>query len=245
MRNIRLLIADHSEKFVNDVKSFLGRMPGIDVVGYYRNGDQTVKFISEKAPDAVLLGLVLDGLDGLSILKWFKGKARAPAFIVCTEFTNEVCIHRASQYGACYFLCKPVARHVLYDAIVDSVNAMGLDLTNEVPTIAEVTKSTDEMISNFLASSGIPKQSSGYRYLCDAAAIVGKNPSILSALTKLLYPEIARMNKSTPARVERNIRSAIFHAYRHNNLQINGSRPTNREFIQMLTDQMNESTSSI
>jgi len=88
-----------------------------------------------------------------------------------------------------------------------------------------------------LAASGIPRQSFGYRYLCDAVAIVRRNPASLSAITKLLYPEIARINASTPARVERDIRSAIFYAHRHFDLQINGSRPTNREFIQLLTDQ--------
>lgn len=235
MRNIRLLIADHNEGFANDVASFMGKMPEIDVVGFRRNGDETVKFIAENAPDAVLLELILDGLDGISVLKSFSGHPRAPVFIICTEFCNEVGIRRARQYGACCFLCKPVSAQALYDAIVECVKVQGDALIAE-----ETAKSQSECacttIKSFLAESGIPKQSYGYRYLCDAVTIAQQNPASLTAITKQLYPEIARINASTPARVERDIRSAIRYAHQHFNLRINGTRPTNREFIQILTD---------
>ncbi len=237
MQEIRLLIADHNERFAQDVKSFLGRMPGIDIVGFRRNGDEAIQFIEENAPDAVLLELILDGLDGISVLKTYAGRPRAPAFIICTEFCNEICIRRARQYGACCFLCKPVARQALYDAIVESVHVMGRALTGEESAKPEPEKNNGPSVTEFLAASGIPKQSIGYRYICDAVAIAVQNPSSLTSITKLLYPEIARINASTPARVERDIRSAIFYAHQHFNLQINGSRPTNREFIQLAADQ--------
>jgi two-component system response regulator (stage 0 sporulation protein A) len=245
MRNIRLLIADHNEGFANDVASFLGRMPGIDIAGFRKSGDETVNFINENAPDAVLLELILDGLDGISVLKTFTGRPRAPAFIVCTEFGNEVCIRRAHQYGACCFLCKPVSRQALYDAIVESVNVMGRALMSDESAKPEPPRGANVAIKAFLAASGIPRQSFGYRYLCDAAAIARQNPASLSAITKLLYPEIARINASTPARVERDIRTAIYYAYQHFNLQVNGSRPTNREFIQLMTDQAHDQPNSI
>lgn len=245
MRNIRLLIADHNEEFANDVSTFLGRMPGIETVGFCKNGDETVNIIGENAPDAVLLELILDGLDGISVLKTFASRPRAPAFIVCTEFCNEVSIRRARQYGACCFLCKPVSRQALYDAIVESVNAMGRALMDDENPKVEPSRGAVAAIKSFLAASGIPRQSFGYRYLCDAAAIARRNPESLSAVTKLLYPEIARINASTPARVERDIRSAIFYAHQHFNLQIHGSRPTNREFIQLLADQVPDLPNSI
>ena len=69
VRDINLFIADHSELFASDVRSFLGRMPGIRIVGFEQNGERAVAFIQEHHPDAVLLELVLDGLDGISVLK--------------------------------------------------------------------------------------------------------------------------------------------------------------------------------
>lgn len=236
MPNIRVLIVDHNEGFASDVASFLGGTPGIEVIGFCKNGDETVQFIAETAPDVVLLELIINGLDGISVLKAFAGMPRAPAFIICTSFCSEVCIRRARQYGACYFLCKPIARQALYDAIVESSNTMESALITDEDPKTEPPKSANETIKSFLAASGIPRQSIGYRYLCDAATITQQNPAILSAITKHLYPEIARINASTPTRVERDIRSAIYYAYQHFNLRVNGSRPTNREFIQLLAD---------
>lgn len=245
MRNIRLLIADHNERFAKDVAAFLREMAGIDVIGFCRRGDEIVEFIEKNAPAAVLLELILDGLDGFSVLKSFQGNPRAPSFIVCTEFCNEVCIRRARQWGASGFLSKPISRLALYDTIVESVNVMGRALTDCTNPIPPPAKEPGADIRALLTSSGIPKQSYGYRYLCDAVSIASQNPASLSAITKNLYPEIARINASTPARVERDIRTAISYAHQHFDLKINGSRPTNREFIQLLTDHARADISSI
>ncbi|MGI6239090.1 MAG: sporulation initiation factor Spo0A C-terminal domain-containing protein, partial [Christensenellales bacterium] len=168
-----------------------------------------------------------------------------PACIVCTEFFNEVCIRRARQFGASSFLCKPVRRQSLYDAIIESVNAMGDALMECDIPIVEPRKARATAIADYLAARGIPRQSYGFRFLCDAVTISRQNPGALTAVTKSLYPEIARINESTPARVERDIRSAILHAYRHSNLRVNGARPTNREFIQLLADQSFDSVELI
>ena len=50
-------------------------------------------------------------------------------------------------------------------------------------------------------------------------------------MTKQLYPELARIFGSTAARVERNIRTAIFHAHAKGMLKPFSKRPTNKELI--------------
>jgi DNA-binding NarL/FixJ family response regulator len=131
MKDIMLLIADHSERFASDVKAYLEHMPGIHVVGVCGKGEDAVEFIKSNHPDAVLLELILGGLDGISVLKIFCGMPSPPVFIVCTEFCNEVSIRRARQYGASCFLSKPVSRQALYDAIVESVNSIAHSLLEE------------------------------------------------------------------------------------------------------------------
>jgi DNA-binding NarL/FixJ family response regulator len=162
MQDIRLLIADHNERFANDVKQYLGRMPGIQVVGVCSGGEETVKFIKENHPDAVLLELVLGGIDGSLVLKTFCQMPKSPVFIVCTDFCNEVSIRRAFKYGASSFLCKPVTRQSIYDAIVTSVNSLAHSKVTVEHPLIEPQQTIRSAIAAFLSERGIPRQSAGY-----------------------------------------------------------------------------------
>ena len=73
---------------------------------------------------------------------------------------------------------------------------------------------------------------------------------VINAVTKVLYPEVARRYNTTPSRVERAIRHAIEVAWDRGNVEvleqyfgytINSSRgkPTNSEFIAMIADKIN------
>lgn len=65
----------------------------------------------------------------------------------------------------------------------------------------------------FVRSLGIRPNLSGYRFLICAVRLVLCDPSLLSALTRRLYPAVARIFRVNPAAVERGIRSAIESAY--------------------------------
>ncbi|HYE12599.1 MAG TPA: sporulation initiation factor Spo0A C-terminal domain-containing protein, partial [Patescibacteria group bacterium] len=79
--------------------------------------------------------------------------------------------------------------------------------------------------------------------------IVFENVDILSAVTKELYPAIAKKNNTTPTRVERAIRHAIEVAWNRGEIDtINGlfgytvhnnkGKPTNSEFIALIADKL-------
>ena len=56
----------------------------------------------------------------------------------------------------------------------------------------------------------------GYSYLITAIVLGKRNPYLLSSMTNLLYSAVAEIYHTTPNAVERNIRSAIESAARHN-----------------------------
>ena len=72
---------------------------------------------------------------------------------------------------------------------------------------------------------------------------------MLSAVTKLLYPTVAKQFKTTPSRVERAIRHAVEVAWSRGDVEVLNSyfgftvnaqkgKPTNSEFIAMLADKI-------
>lgn len=72
---------------------------------------------------------------------------------------------------------------------------------------------------------------------------------MLASVTKLLYPSVAKMYNTTPSRVERAIRHAIEVAWDRGDVDVLSSyfgytiqsereKPTNSEFIAMISDKL-------
>src|SRR5699024_2819766 len=104
-------------------------------------------------------------------------------------------------------------------------------------------------ITEILHEVGIPAHIKGYMYLRTAILTTYYNIEILGQVTKVLYPDIARMYNTTSSRVERAIRHAIEVAWNRGNTDaiddIFGytvsavkAKPTNSEFIAMIADKL-------
>ena len=109
--------------------------------------------------------------------------------------------------------------------------------------------SLDKQISKIFVSIGIPPHIKGYQYLRTAIKTCVKDTSIISSITKRLYPDVAKEYDSTPSKVERAIRHAIEVCWNRGKIDsinnIFGSqvftkndRPTNGEFIALLADKL-------
>ncbi|MDI6602177.1 MAG: sporulation initiation factor Spo0A C-terminal domain-containing protein, partial [Thermoanaerobacteraceae bacterium] len=96
---------------------------------------------------------------------------------------------------------------------------------------------------------GVPAHIKGYVYLRDAIMMVINNMDLLGAVTKELYPAIAKKYNTTSSRVERAIRHAIEVAWGRGKLetidnifgytiQNDKGKPTNSEFIAMIADKL-------
>lgn len=94
---------------------------------------------------------------------------------------------------------------------------------------------------------GIPAHIKGYHYLRDAIMMAVEDMDVLNAITKILYPTVAKKYRTTSSRVERAIRHAIEVAWSRGKLDIlddlfgytvsNGKgKPTNSEFIALVSD---------
>lgn len=87
----------------------------------------------------------------------------------------------------------------------------------------------------------------GYHYLRDAIILSGKDMEVVSSVTKLLYPTIAKHFKTTDQKVERAIRNAIEVSWSRGNVETfekifgysvasGRTRPTNSEYIARIAD---------
>ena len=96
---------------------------------------------------------------------------------------------------------------------------------------------------------GVPAHIKGYQYLREAIILTVENMDVINAVTKVLYPEVAKRFGTTPSRVERAIRHAIEVAWSRGRVEslnrafgcrvaIPEDKPTNGEFIALIADKL-------
>ena len=115
------------------------------------------------------------------------------------------------------------------------------DLTKRVELERYVTK--------IMLDLGVPAHLKGYHYMREAILISESDMEAVSSVTKLLYPEIARIYKTTSQKVERAIRNAIEVSWSRGNSasmeelfgyshETGKGRPTNSEYIARIADKI-------
>lgn len=107
----------------------------------------------------------------------------------------------------------------------------------------------ERYITDIMLDIGVPAHLKGYHYLRDAILLSGKDMEVVSSVTKLLYPTIAKHFKTTDQKVERAIRNAIEVSWQRGNAetfekmfgysaQTGRTRPTNSEYIARIADKV-------
>ena len=67
----------------------------------------------------------------------------------------------------------------------------------------------EERCTRMLLETGVPANLQGFRYLRTTIAKVIEDPELLNAVTKKLYPTIAKIYSVAPTVIERSIRHSI------------------------------------
>ena len=101
----------------------------------------------------------------------------------------------------------------------------------------------DREIELLIRSLGINATYRGYRYLCYGIKLCLEDEDYLLCISKLLYPEIARIFHTSSSSVERDIRTVIRVCWERGNLTLLQEialhpiliRPTSSEFLDILT----------
>ena len=232
----KILLADNSEEFRLLLRRTLEDTGEFQVVGDTGDGDEAWELIQKTKPDVVVMDMILPGLDGMSLLQRVPKEIRC---IVLSAFCSQNMVQELTRMGAWYFIPKPAHMDSLLDRIRQATHDSSV---LSLPTLeAEVTAILHEV--------GVPAHIKGYQYVREAIIIVVQNMDAINAVTKVLYPEVAKRFNTTPSRVERAIRHAIevawdrgdvdtlnsYFGYTIHNLR---GKPTNSEFIAMISDKI-------
>lgn len=267
MENVNVVIVDDNPMILNTLDEVISSEAGLSVIGRADNGKDAIDMIKDTQPDVVLLDLVMPQMDGITVVENIKKKTsmlKNPAFIILSAVGGEQMTEEAFQAGANYFLMKPFDKDILVNKIrrigkrpVRPVPGKVLEAPLKAATPEEAAMNREEYMKEHLETDitkmrhelGIPAHIKGYQYLRDAISMVVRDREMMEAVTKILYPEIAKKNYTSSSRVERAIRHAIEVAWGRGSLEVidelfgytistGKGKPTNSEFIALIADKI-------
>ena len=258
---IKVVIIEDNAIISQMINDLLSEQDDIEVVQTCSNGIDGMNAIDKTNPDVVILDIIMPECDGFTVIKTEKLKHPECKFIVLSSLNQDEFVTKALQAGASYYMMKPFQKSVLMERIYDVCKTKSelkcYQETQKSTKIDEKPVSNDEKeqkllnvkLSNLLMTVGIPANAQGYQYLRSAIILVFQHPDYTNAITKQLYPIVAKQFDTTPARVERSIRHAIEIAWNRGKIdKINGvfgielfgkyDKPTNGELIALMADKL-------
>lgn len=239
---IRVLLADKSEHFGVPCAEVL-RSHGLQVQLTEKDGRELLDTLEKTSPDVVVMDLFLPHLDAIGVMKGAAKLNPRPRFMVMSNFDKPALEQEAMAAGADYYFLKPFDLHEMSNWIVTLCSRK-----NDTRAVRSASSGTLEMqVTEIIHQIGVPAHIKGYQYLRDAILMAIEDEDIINAVTKRLYPAVAKRHGTTSSRVERAIRHAIEVAWDRGDVDVLNSyfgytihtsrgKPTNSEFIAMISD---------
>lgn len=250
MKNqLKVLITEERNEFgISCVKAL--EKHGCNVTVTAKDGNYVITGVEKYNPDVLIIEAFMPGCDALGVLeKLNKLSVKKPLVCVISGVANSDFEQQILSAGADYYFIKPVDADVIADRVMllSSVNIKNTvhDLNGSKNSDAQL----EVTVSEIMHQIGVPAHIKGYQYLREAIILSINNNEMMNSVTKVLYPTVAKSFNTTASRVERAIRHAIevawdrgdvdvLSAYFGYTIQNTRGKPTNSEFIAMISDKL-------
>ena len=248
-KKLKVLIADNSNQFATQCQKEL-ETQGYEVSTMENDGAKVFDAIAKQKFDVILMDVFMTNEDAVDVLEYYQTHTvEKPIIAVLSTISSEELEKQTMSLGADYFFIKPISPAQVAKRIT-RLTAWKNEHKAEIQKgRAMFEQDMDVVISDIMRQIGVPAHIKGYHYLRTAIKYCLDDSEMLSSVTKILYPSVAKKYKTTSSRVERAIRHAIEVAWDRGDVDVLNSyfgytihndrgKPTNSEFIAMISDKL-------
>ena len=210
------------------------RANGFEVETVRKDGAQILRLFRQGSrPDVLIMDAFMQGTDAIGVLGGLADMhlEPRPLVFVTASNANPRLEQEITQSGADYYFIKPFDTQMLAQRI-KQLTGLSAPAQGNIVAFSAQDNSLEVTVSEIMRRIGVPAHIKGYQ-----------------SVTKLLYPTVAKTFKTTPSRVERAIRHAIevawdrgdvdvLNSYFGYTIQNSRGKPTNSEFIAMISDKL-------
>lgn len=243
-KQIKIIISSEDGEWSREPSRKLSEH-GAAVTFINRDGIKLLEKIKAEKPQIVLMDINMPGLDALGVIRAVEREVdEKPQYIVTASCATPTMEQEIVSAGVAYFVMSPYDKNEMVNRIISLFAKHGKHFSTQ-PTNAGLRVQVTEILHEI----GVPAHIKGYHYLRDSIIMAIENPEIINAVTKQLYPSVAKQYSTTSSRVERAIRHAIEVAWDRGDVDVLNSyfgytihngrgKPTNSEFIAMIADKL-------
>lgn len=243
--NLKVLLTGEGSEFGKNCANVL-RTYGCDVILVQKDGKALLSRIESTGADVVVMDAFMSNLDALGVINELKEKETKPLLMVMSSADNQRFEQELLSAGADYYFLKPFDIQMLAQRINQLT---GWSKSQGDVSKLQETNDLQMTVSEIMHQIGVPAHIKGYQYLREAIVLSINDREMMSSVTKVLYPTVAKMYSTTSSRVERAIRHAIEVAWDRGDVDVLSSyfgytiqntrgKPTNSEFIAMISDKL-------
>ena len=240
----RVLLANSSEDFSIKLAATLKQSERYAVVGTANDGARAIDLLREVKPEILVVDTMLPQADGVAVIKAANAMEKKPMLLVLADFMTEFVSNLLVSLGVQYVLLKPCTPRAVLERLEEMRSAVA-----KKPYVRSREANVEAMVTSMIHEIGVPAHIKGYQYLREAIIIAVNDMEVINAITKVLYPQVAKTFATTPSRVERAIRHAIEVAWDRGDLETlqrffgytvsnTKGKPTNSEFIALIADKL-------
>lgn len=250
------MIGNHDESMRKKIEDIVRRQTQCHLLGTCSDGNQLYDNVKAQMPDIVILNPVMPRLDGIGVIEKVRMETHLDKiqFILVAENHQTKVLNVLQNRKNVRFLPWDNDENTLAKCILETAKAPTninrvLQIEDIVVKQGNKEKDLNMLVTQMIHEIGVPAHIKGYLYLRTAIIMAVENMDILNAVTKQLYPDIAKEYGTTDTRVERAIRHAIEVAWERGNIdvindlfgytiQADKGKPTNSEFIALMSDRI-------
>lgn len=249
---IKVIVAEDNKTLCNHICKTINESDFAHVVAVAHNGKDAIEALKKTSTDVLILDLIMPVIDGIGVLEAInKEGIEIPEIMVLSAIGHEDIVQRVMSLNVHYYMIKPFDINL----VVKRIKSLSLSEMNPMNTSLMINshnmgkRNLDEQITSIFLSIGIPAHIKGYQFLRVAVKKVMETPTLINAITKQLYPCVAKDFDTTASKVERAIRHAIEVAWNRGkieninkifgyNIYTKNDKPTNGEFIALIADKL-------
>ena len=242
---LKVMLTEDGSETLHELAGVL-RSNNCEVSTVVKDGTKIIERIRDgENPDVLLMDSFMQRMDALGVLHELKTMRleKMPMVMVLSSADNERIENEILGGGADYYFLKPYNPAMLAERIIQFASI------HTSPVSKNGVKDLEVVVSQIMHQIGVPAHIRGYQYLREAILLSVSDSEMISSVTKILYPTVAKTFKTTPSRVERAIRHAIEVAWDRGDVDVLSSyfgytiqnergKPTNSEFIAMISDNL-------
>lgn len=241
----RVLLAISDMVLCRKLQFELEKIGKFKIAALASDGAQAIAALQTAQADLLVVDMFLPKSDGIAVLRAANALKSRPIALVLTDFLTSFLTNQLAELGAQYIMRKPVEPIDIAERLVQ-ICALSREKVTHKPS---KSASLEALVTSVIHEIGVPAHIKGYQYLREAILLAIDDMDVINAITKVLYPQVAKTFQTTPSRVERAIRHAIEVAWDRGDLETlqrffgytvssSKGKPTNSEFIALIADRL-------